>query len=130
VLQLIAIAKVSANGLVFSSFSLQKEYELFFIDLLSMSTIYQKTKVRKKTRTDAQETATAAKLILSINLLHQFSRTKKGISIALMRMPSQDYDYVVQAREARIRNQIDTKQGRTREAKRESRSVTIDHGPH
>jgi ribonuclease HI/exonuclease III len=40
--------------------------------------------------TDAQETATAAKLILSTNLLHQFSRVKKGTPAASVRMPSQN----------------------------------------
>jgi hypothetical protein len=50
VLQPIAIAKASANDMIFSSCLLQKKSELFFIDLLSMPTVYQKTKVRKKTR--------------------------------------------------------------------------------
>jgi hypothetical protein len=80
--------------------------------------------------TDAQETATAAKLMLSTNLLHQSSRVKKGASEASVRVPSQNLDYVVQAHETSTRNQIDTKQGRTREAKRESRGVIIDHGSH
>jgi hypothetical protein len=40
--------------------------------------------------TDVQETATAAKLMLSIALLHQFSRVRKGTSVASVRMPSQN----------------------------------------
>jgi hypothetical protein len=41
-------------------------------------------------RTDAQETATAAKLMLSTALLHRFSRVKKGTTAASVRMPSQN----------------------------------------
>ena len=40
--------------------------------------------------TDAQETATATKLVLSTVLLHQCCRVKKGTPVASVRMPSQN----------------------------------------
>jgi hypothetical protein len=44
----------------------------------------------QKILTDAQKTSTAAKLMLSTALLHQFGRVKRGTPVASVRMLDQD----------------------------------------